>query len=273
MSRLKTSNPIIIALAAVAGMISIYVKSHSPLPKNKLNEIASDEHKNQIAPQQPIEQKNVPDAPAISVADLSRANPSQLPILVIGTLITSDPKGSIASLYIKTKKFSDAYITGTNVSDLATIVKIERSLVYLKNKSNSNLEYLKLNSSELFQYSSEINQSKDVQNTGPNSYSMSKASLSKYLNDLSTTLMTATVIPNKDNNSSINGFKFVDMLPMGIFEQLGFKKNDIIKGVNGETIDSLQKAMEAYNNLKNSNGFKIQIERNGKSETLSYGIN
>lgn len=166
-----------------------------------------------------------PPSPILTNEQITKEKPipSQLPIVVIGTLVTSDPKTSMASLFIKTKKFSDAYIVGTKVSDLATIVKIERNLVFLRNKSTGRLEYLKLNEADLAQFSNEISQSKDVQNIGVNSYAMNKTSLARHLNDLTGTLMTATAAPYKDSNGVIVGFKLLDMLPMGIFEQLGLK--------------------------------------------------
>jgi C-terminal processing protease CtpA/Prc len=47
---------------------------------------------------------------------------------------------------------------------------------------------------------------------------------------------------------------------------------DVIKGVNGEPVDSVQKAMEMYNTLKNGTQVKMSIERGGKTETFTYDV-
>ena len=47
---------------------------------------------------------------------------------------------------------------------------------------------------------------------------------------------------------------------------------DILKSVNGEPIDSIQKAMEMYNAMKNGNKFELMVERGGKNETKTYDI-
>jgi len=209
---------------------------------------------------------------SVEVKNSEPPQPSKLPILVIGTLVHSDPNQSIAALYFKPKKQSDIYVNKSFIDQAIQIEKIERNIVYFKNLKTHQLEFLKLNEDDLDPYRKEIMASRDVNQTGKNSYSIKRKSLEKYINDLSKTLLTASVLPHKNSLGEIDGFQFVDLLPTGIFAQLGFQKGDIIKTVNGETVDSLQKAIETYNNLKNSNGFKIGIDRGGKPETFDYLI-
>lgn len=85
--------------------------------------------------------------------------------------------------------------------------------------------------------------------------------------------MQARAVPNRDpNTGEINGFRVLDMQPGSIYEQLGLQRMDVIKGVNGEPVDSIQKAMEMYNTLKNGSQVKLQIERGGKTDTFTYDI-
>jgi general secretion pathway protein C len=198
--------------------------------------------------------------------------PSKLPILVIGTLVHSDSNQSITALYFKNSKQTDIYVNKSLLNQNIQIENIERGLVYFKNLQTHQLEFLKLNENDLDPYRKEIMASGDVQQVGKNSFSVKKNTIAKYTNDLSKTLLAASVLPHKNSLGEVDGFQFVDLLPMGIFSQLGFQRGDIIKTVNGDTIDSLQKAIETYNNLKNSTGFKIGIERGGKPETFDYRI-
>ncbi len=204
--------------------------------------------------------------------------PSKLPINVIGTLVHSNPAKSLAALEIKSKNLSGSYSTGADLEGLATIEKIERNMVFIRNSASGVLEYLELNKGAAkvaFGASKpEVTKpGKEVQSVGNNTFAIKRSDLLKYTNDLSSVLMQARAVPNRDpNTGEINGFRVLDMQPGSIYEQLGLQRMDVIKGVNGEPVDSVQKAMEMYNTLKNGTQVKMQIERSGKTETFTYDI-
>lgn len=204
--------------------------------------------------------------------------PSQLPIDVLGTLVHSDPSRSIAALNLKSKNMSGSYSVGNDVEGLARIEKVERGIVFIRNNNNGLLEYIEMNKGAnkvAFDASraEAPRGTKDVISTGDNTFSIKRADLLKYTNDLSSVLMQARAVPARDpNTGEISGFRILDMQPGSVYEQLGLQRMDVIKGVNGEPVDSVQKAMEMYNTLKNGNQVKIQIERGGKLDTFTYDI-
>ncbi len=57
-----------------------------------------------------------------------------------------------------------------------------------------------------------------------------------------------------------------------IFEDMGLSSGDIIKGVNGEPIKTVEDAMQLYEGLKSERSVEVQIERNGTAQTISYRI-
>jgi general secretion pathway protein C len=214
-------------------------------------------------------------------SDQPKANvpvPSSLPISIIGTLVHSDPKKSIAALDLKTKNKTGSYTVGSDVEGLCTLEKVERNIIYLRNSSNGMLEYIEMNKTKdkiNFDASRPTARTtgKEVQATGNNEFTISRANLLKYTNDLSSVLMQARAVPNRDpNTGEINGFRILDMQPGSIYEQLGLQRMDVIKGVNGEPLDSIQKAMEMYNTLKNGSQVKLQIERGGKTNDFTYNV-
>jgi general secretion pathway protein C len=204
--------------------------------------------------------------------------PSQLPITVIGTLVHSDPAKSIVALEIKSKNMSGSFSTGADVEGLCKIEKIERSTVYIRNNNTGLLEYLEMNKAGnkvAFGASKpDISKpGKEVVSVGGNTFTIKRSDLLKYTNDLSSVLMQARAVPNRDpNTGEINGFRILDMQPGSIYEQLGLQRMDVIKGVNGEPVDSVQKAMEMYNTLKNGTQVKMNIDRGGKTETFTYDV-
>ncbi len=205
---------------------------------------------------------------------------STLPLNLIGTLVHSDPAKSIAAIEVKSKNLTGSYTTGAEVEGLAKIEKVQRGIVFIRNLNTSVLEYIELKNVNKVSFDaskpasvSAAPASKDVQQIADNVFQIKRADLLKYTNDLSSVLMQARAVPNRDpNTGEINGFRILDIQDGSIFQQLGLNRMDVLKGVNGEAIDSVQKAMELYNMLKNSNQIKIKVERAGRDETKTYNI-
>ncbi len=205
--------------------------------------------------------------------------PSQLPLNIIGTMVHSNPAKSIVAIEVKSKNISGSFSTGADIEGLAKVEKIERNIVYIRNNNTGALEYLELNKAtnkvtfDASKNTVAVPKAADVVATGNNVFQIKRSDLLKYTNDLSSVLMQARAVPNRDpNTGEINGFRILDMQPGSIYEQLGLKPMDVLKGVNGEPIDSVQKAMEMYNTLKNGNQVKLQVERGGKNDTFTYDV-
>lgn len=58
-----------------------------------------------------------------------------------------------------------------------------------------------------------------------------------------------------------------------IFEEMGLNSGDVIKGVNGNPIRTVEDAMKLYEGLKSEQSVQLQIERDGTPQTISYRIN
>lgn len=205
--------------------------------------------------------------------------PSSLPLNLIGTLVHTNPSKSIAAIEVKSKNLSGSYIVGADIEGLATLEKVERGIAYIRNNNNHLLEYIELNKGGnklafgVAKSTPVATTGKEVQQKSPNHFEIKKADLLKYTSDLSSVLMQARAVPNRDpSTGEINGFKLLDMQPGSIYEQLGLNRGDVIRGVNGEPLDSVQKAMEFYNTFKNSSQVQLEIERNGKKETNTYDV-
>lgn len=202
---------------------------------------------------------------------------SQLPLNLVGTIVHSNPEKSVASIEIKSKNAIMAFRTKATVEGLATVEKIQRGYVILRNVNSGRLEFIQTASAAKLSFKSsapviETNKT-DVQQVGQNQFALNRNDLLKYTNNLASILQQARSVPNRNpNTGEIDGFRILDYQPGSIYEQLGLQRMDIIKGVNGETVDSPAKAMELYNALKNSDKISIVVERNGRSETMEYSI-
>jgi len=206
--------------------------------------------------------------------------PSALPLNLIGTLVHSNPAKSLAAIEVKSKNMTGSYTTGADIEGLAKVEKVERGVVFIRNSNTQALEYIEMKNANKVSFDASKTAapvaavgSKDVQQIAPNQFAIKRSDLLKYTNDLSSVLMQARAVPNRDpNTGEINGFRILDMQEGSIFGQLGLNRMDVLKSVNGEPVDSIQKAMELYNTLKNGNQVKLGIERGGKDQMMSYDI-
>ncbi|WII71927.1 type II secretion system protein GspC [Bdellovibrio sp. 22V] len=203
--------------------------------------------------------------------------PSQLPLTLIGTLVHSNPEKSIAAIEVRGKNQVISYSPGKEIEGMANIIRVERQKVVFRNLNSNRLEYIEMKKDgarvAFGGAARPASGGGEVQKTGDNNFTIKRADLLKYTNDLSSILMQARAVPNREpGTGAINGFRLLDMQPGSIYEQLGLQRMDVIKSVDGTPVDSPAKAMELYNTLKNSPKVTLQIERNGKNETMTYNI-
>lgn len=204
--------------------------------------------------------------------------PTQLPINLIGTIVHSNPMKSVASLDLKSKNQTVSVRLKAEVENMIEILKIERNKVTFRNLNNNQLEYVEIQEKNKlsFQGSSASKPTSDtdvVRAVAPNQFTLKRADVLKYTNNLASLLQQARSAPHRDpRTGEIDGFTILDFQPGSIFEQLGLNRMDVIKAVNGEPVDSPAKAMELYNALKNSDSVSLQIERGGKNESLDFSI-
>jgi general secretion pathway protein C len=104
-------------------------------------------------------------------------------------------------------------------------------------------------------------------------FELKRDDINRLTNNLPELLQQARAVPRMGPNGQIECFSLADIAQGSIYEQLGLKRGDCIKSVNGEKIDSPGKAMEMYNALRSgSNAIQIGIERGGRDEDFSYSI-
>jgi general secretion pathway protein C len=65
------------------------------------------------------------------------------------------------------------------------------------------------------------------------------------------------------------------MKPGSVYEKLGLHTGDVIRGVNGEQINSLSDALKLYARLRSGDAagpVTVEVSRAGRTETLQYHL-
>lgn len=201
---------------------------------------------------------------------------SSLPLTLLGTLVHVDPARSVASIQINTSQLTAAVKMDDQMEDLILIKSIERQRVIFQNLNNRRLEFIEIveDNKLAFDVKAPIPGNGDIAKKSENDFVLQRTTVDGYLNDLSSVLRQARMVPNiiPGTGGMVEGFRFQNIEPGSIYEKLGFQPNDVIKAANGEIVNSPAKALEMFNMLKTSNDIKITVERNGRDEEFRYSI-
>ena len=200
--------------------------------------------------------------------------PSQLPLNLVGTIVHVNPARGVATIEIKTSNKILSFVPNDAIESLATLVRVERKKAIFRNLGSGRLEYIEIKD----EAGLKIGMAK--KGAGPSidqqgsTFTLKRSDLNKVLDNLPEVLQQARAVPNivPGSGGRIDGFKILDIMPGSIYEKIGIQRMDIIKEVNGQPVDSPARAMELYNELKNSPQLSLTLERGGRLETNNYRV-
>lgn len=200
--------------------------------------------------------------------------PSQLPIVLVGTIVHVNAARSLATVEMKNSNKIIPFVPNDDMEGLAKLLKVERKRAIFRNLNNNRLEYIEIkdDSAIVFETKKKAGPVGEIDQKG-NTFAIKRTLIDKLITNLPEHLQQARAVPyTPPGGSKIEGFIILDIQPGSIFEQIGLAKNDIIQEVNGQKVDSPARALELYNELKTAGSISIGVERGGRSETLNYTI-
>jgi general secretion pathway protein C len=199
---------------------------------------------------------------------------SDLPLDLMGTLVHINPEKSIATIAIRGQNKVDPFSVGEQISGMAEIKEIERQRVVFRNLRNQLLEYIEVPEEQILALSTERGATVTLpkQPQEKTDFTFARKEIDSQLENLPNLLQQARVVPETGPDGQVRGYKLVEIQPGSIYEKLGLRLGDVITGVNGEMVNSPQKAMELYQALKTSNEIKLAVDRGGRSVDLNYNL-
>lgn len=200
------------------------------------------------------------------------ASPTSLPIQLIGTIVHKNPAKSVATLEVRGGKILP-FVPNDDMEGLGVLLRVERKRAIFRNNQNGRNEYIDIKDKSAIQFGLRSERGSEAPAAEQKDFSVPRTEVNNYIRNLPELLQQARAEPNILPGGKIDGFKVLDIMPGSIYEKLGIRVGDVIKGANGIQIDSPAKAMELYQQLRNSNRITIDVERNGSKETLTYTIN
>ncbi|HKK02113.1 MAG TPA: type II secretion system protein GspC [Desulfuromonadales bacterium] len=106
---------------------------------------------------------------------------------------------------------------------------------------------------------------------GNNRWVIPATEVEKARSNMNELLKQARLEPNIVNGQT-NGFVVRMIRPHTLFTMLGLRLGDVIKQVNGVSLDSPEKALQIFQQLREAKNISISLIRNGKPQTFEYEV-
>jgi len=200
---------------------------------------------------------------------------SSLNYKLIGTVV-GPAEHSFAIILVPEQRKHMLYRIGDMVEN-AEIKKIRRNKVILENNGREELLEVKFDEGRgrsTFGVKSRHKkglQDRGIKKVSANRYILDREEVNRLSGDVTQFMTQVRVVPNIVRGKP-NGYKLRNIKKGSIIEGIGLQNNDIVKSINGKSINRPEEAFMAYQQLKDGGSFSIEIERGGKRETISYEI-
>ncbi len=100
---------------------------------------------------------------------------------------------------------------------------------------------------------------------------LARTEIEAAINDVNNLMKQARIRPHFTNGKP-DGLTITGVRPDSIFTKLGLQSGDILTGVDGKDIQSVDDALKLYQSLKSSPGLSVQIRRQGETKNIGYSI-
>jgi len=197
--------------------------------------------------------------------DIETLQPTDLNLNLLGT-ITGYQKEAYAVIEDTAVKKQDLYRIGDTIQN-ATVKMILREKVVLNvNGKDEILGIEKASGRQKIR-----KPSTELGRAGSQNITVKRSQIDSAIKDVNTLMKQVRIRPNFKNGKP-DGFRLTGIRPNSIFYKMGLKSGDVIMGVDGKDIESVDDALKFYQNLQSSPNVQLQIKRRGRLKTIDYRI-
>jgi general secretion pathway protein C len=111
----------------------------------------------------------------------------------------------------------------------------------------------------------------DIRTVGEHAYEISTADFQNALMRLDELSTQARVVPAfKDGKAQ--GFKMFAIRPHSLYAKLGLQNGDVLKRINGQSLQTPETALTAFQSLRESQHIELDLERGGSPVRKTYDV-
>ncbi|MFP2908917.1 type II secretion system protein GspC [Pyxidicoccus sp. 3LFB2] len=203
---------------------------------------------------------------------------SSLRVKLLGTLVANDAQWSFASIQDLDTQRARSLMVGDDLMG-ARILTIERERITVA--ANGREEYIDGEASSApVAAAPALSRTAPVANPGPESgiratgehaYEIPETELQQALARLDVLSTQARVVPAIEDGKPV-GFKLAAIRQGSLYTKIGLQNGDVLKRINGLSLDSPERMLEAFTKLRETKHIELDIGRAGGSVRKVYDV-
>lgn len=202
--------------------------------------------------------------------DIESLEHTDLKLKLLGT-VTGAKKEAYAVIEDASVRRQNLYRIGDTIQN-ATLKMILREKVVLHvNDKDEILNIEKVSSSQKDSRKAQRSSKENLRDTTPQNITLERSKIETAVKDVNSLMKQVRIRPHFTNGEP-DGLRLTGIRPGSIFYNMGLKSGDILTGVDGKNIVSVDDALKLYQNLQSSTNVQLQLKRRGRPKTLNYSI-
>jgi general secretion pathway protein C len=101
--------------------------------------------------------------------------------------------------------------------------------------------------------------------------SLRRSYIEQSMTDMASLMTQVQISPHMEDGVPA-GLALSSIKPNSIFRRMGLRNGDIITGVDGTEISSVDDALKLVDNLKSASKLSVQLKRRGREKNIEYSI-
>ena len=213
--------------------------------------------------------------PAAVAGSVSSEAITDLKVVLKGTIVATP---AIYSSALIADEDQDARAVGYGIGDKlhdAEIIKIEQKVVTIR-RGDGRIETLTTGDGPTpgpsTDEGTDDGDDGGVESLGENKFAVDRSLIDKYVGDIESISRMGRALLHRGPDGEFDGYRLSAIRRNTLADQLGIKNGDVIHSVNGQTLNSVQGAMSAYQGMMSDSNFAFEITRRGQRVTMEYEV-
>lgn len=219
-----------------------------------------------------IAQQQEAVAPQPQKIDLENLKQTDLKLKLWGTVTRQDGLAYAVIEDTKTRE-QNLYRTGDSIEDATVKMILREKVVLTVNEQDEilTMEEVVPSRKSLRGGRTEIRAPNLPVSGYPRKITLNRERMESALENLGELMDQATIRPHIEDGKPA-GISITGIKPNALFRRMRLRNGDIITGVNGRSIESVEDAIAIFEDFNSASDIKIDIKRRGQNQTLDYSI-
>jgi len=209
-------------------------------------------------------------AVAAKPVDVETLAPTRLNLKLWGTV--ASPGGRSFAVIEDVKNKRQRLIREDDQIENATVKKILRGKVILAvNGRDEVLEMEKINTGSRRAARSPARLGGSERGEGEERIQIRQSEIEGAVKNVNQLMKQVRIRPHFTNGRA-DGLRLTGIRSGSIFSRMGLRSGDVLVGVDGERIQSVDDALKFYRSLKSATNVKLTVKRGGREKTIDYQV-